>query len=32
MASWTNMRHAATIRDVGNPLGVERLPGDFDLY
>jgi hypothetical protein len=32
MASWTNMRHAATIRDLGNPLGVERLPGDFDLY
>lgn len=32
MASWTNMRHSATIRDVGNPLGMSRLPGDYDVY
>lgn len=32
LASWTNMRHAATIRDVGNPLGPSRLPGDYDVY
>lgn len=32
LASWTNMRHPATIRDVGNPLGRSRLPGDFDVY
>lgn len=32
MASWTNMRHSATIRDVGDPLGRSRLPGDFDVY
>ncbi len=32
LASWTNMRHSATIRDVGNPLGRSRLPGDFDVY
>lgn len=32
MASWVNMRHSATIRDVGNPLGRSRMPGDFDVY
>lgn len=32
MASWTNMRHAALIRDVGNPLGGRRLPGDYDVF
>lgn len=32
MASWANMRHASTIRDVGDPLGRPRLPGDFDVY
>lgn len=32
MASWVNMRSPALIRDVGNPLGVSRMPGDFDIY
>jgi hypothetical protein len=32
MASWANMRHSAMIRDVGNPLGRSRMPGDFDVY
>jgi hypothetical protein len=31
MASWTNMRHSATIRDVGDPLGNQRMPFDFDI-
>lgn len=32
MASWVNMRHSATIRDVGDPTGRHRLPGDFDVF
>jgi len=32
MANWVNMRHAPLIRDVGNPVGRQRLPGDYDTY
>lgn len=32
MASWTNMRHAAMIRDVRGSLGPSRLPGDYNVY
>lgn len=30
MASWTNMRHSASIRDVG-PMSAGRMPFDFDI-
>jgi hypothetical protein len=32
LASWVMMRHGATIRDVGDPLGRPRMPGDFTVY
>ncbi len=33
MANWFNMRNAATIRDVGDPIrgNSVRLPGDYDV-